>query len=220
MKKSNQDSITLKSLASLSYAKTATPLIFGLLGLALGFCALGYLMFTRSEPKIVPYIVTVDRQGSVLSSDILKPQKNIPESAIAAFMCDFTEKLYSVFEDKSLQREYIREIYSMIDLESQARSQLDSFYNEANLFSKDLNLRQSVKIESVSRISESSFQVDYTIVRTSFDDESERSFKSIFSYRIASLNFDTVEQLRLNPLSILIYEIKTSRKIVKEHKNA
>ena len=77
-----------------------------------------------------------------------------------------------------------------------------------------------MKIESVSRLSDNSFAVDYTLITEKFDDLSEKHYKSVLSYRIGNISFENVEQLRLNPLSLLIYEIKTSRKITKESENA
>ena len=107
----------------------------------------------------------------------------------------------------------------MVDLESQARRHLDSYYNGSELFKSGINTSQTVKIESGSRLSDNSFAVDYTLITERFDDLSEKHYKSVLSYRIGSISFENVEQLRLNPLSLLIYEIKTSRKITKETEN-
>jgi type IV secretory pathway TrbF-like protein len=219
-KKKNNSSVTLNSISKELYMRNAIPMVLGIGGLALGFFSLAYLMVIHKEPKVIPYIVTVDRQGSILASDELKATENIPETAVAAFMCDFIEKVFSICHDSDLQREYVRRGYSMVDLESQARRHLDAYYNGSELFKSGINTSQTVKIESVSRLSDNSFAVDYTLITEKFDDLSEKHYKSVLSYRIGSISFENVEQLRLNPLSLLIYEIKTSRKITKESENA
>lgn len=218
-RKKQRSSVTQYSFAASSYMRTALPLILGLCGMGLGFFSLGYLLLQSREPQIIPYIVTVDKQGSVLASDELQPTKGVPETALAAFMCDFVEKLFSVCQDETLQREYIRKIYSMVELDSQARRYLDSYYNDSMLFKAGANTLCSVRIDSVSRLSENSFQIDYTVRSQKFDESSEKQFKSVLSYRISSISFESVEELRLNPLSVLIYEVKTSRKLVKEMPN-
>lgn len=219
-KKEQCSSVTQYSFASANYTKNALPLIMGLGGLAMGFFSLGYLLMLNREPQVLPYIVTVDRQGSVLASDTLKSSQSIPEAALAAFMCEFTEKVFSICKDGDLQREYIRKAYSMVDLESPARRYLDGYYNDSQLFRAGTNSLSSVKIESVSRLSDNSFQVDYTVISQRFDESSEKHFKTVLSYKIGSISFENVEELRLNPLSVLIYEIKTSRKLVKEINHA
>lgn len=212
-------SVSQKSFAAELYRKNAIPVALGLSGMALGFFSLAYLMFIHSEPKFVPYIVTVDRQGSVLASDELHGSESIPENALAAFMCDFIEKLNSVCLDSDLQREFIRKVYSMVELESQGRRYLDSYYNSSDLFKAGRSIQQNVNIESVSRLSDSSFQVDYEVETIKFDETVSKHYKSILSYRIGNISYENVDELRLNPLSVLIYEIKNSRKIVKDSKN-
>ncbi len=219
-KKGQCSSVTQYSFASSNYMRNALPLILGLGGMGLGFFSLGYLLMKNREPQVIPYIVTVDKQGSVLASEELHPSDNIPETALAAFMCEFTEKVFSICQDSDLQREYIRKVYSMVELESQARRYLDSYYNDSQLFRAGANSLSSVKIDSVSRLSDNSFQVDYTVTTQRFDESTEKQFKSVLSYRIGSISFESVEELRLNPLSVLIYEIKTSRKLVKEMSHA
>lgn len=215
-RKEHRDSVTLYTFASSSYMRNVLPLIMGLGGIALGFVSLGYLLLLHKEPQVIPYIVTVDKQGSVIASDRLQSSKEIPETALAAFMCDFIEKAFSMCQDSSLQREYIRKVYSMVDLESQARRYLDGFYNDSELFRSGGNLLADVKIDSVSRLSDNSFQVDYSVITKRLEEITEKHFKSVLSYRIGSISFDNVEEIRLNPLSVLIYEIRTSRKLVKE----
>ncbi|SFS48831.1 Type IV secretory pathway, TrbF components [Succinivibrio dextrinosolvens] len=219
-KKVQRASVTQYSIASANYTKNALPLILGLGGLAMGFFCLGYLLMLNREPQVLPYIVSVDRQGSVLASEVLKPSQSIPETALAAFMCEFTEKVFSICQDGDLQREYIRKIYSMVDLESPARRYLDEYYNDSQLFRTGANTLSSVKIDSVSRLSDNSFQVDYTVISQRFDESTEKHFKTVLSYRIGNISFENVEELRLNPLSVLIYEIKTSKKLVKEMNHA
>lgn len=216
IKKRQRDSVTLYSFAQSGYMRNVLPLILGLGGMALGFFSLGYLIVLHKEPQVIPYIVTVDKQGSVLASEQLKAAKEIPETALAAFMCDFTEKAFSMCQDSSLQREYIRRVYSMVDLESQARRYLDGVYNDSELFRAGGSLLAEVKIDSVSRLSDNSFQVDYSVITQRLDEVTKKQFKSVLSYRIDSLRFESVEEMRLNPLSVLIYEIRTSRKLVKE----
>ena len=93
-KKEKNCSVTLNSISKELYMKNAIPMVLGIGGLALGFFSLSYLMVIHKEPKVIPYIVTVDRQGSILASEELKATENIPETAVAAFMCDFIEKVF------------------------------------------------------------------------------------------------------------------------------
>ncbi len=211
-----QSSITTKTLASSLYAKSAIPLILGLLGFSLGFFSLGYLSFIHHSPKVVPYIVSIDRQGAIISSHEVKSSSTLPENAVAAFMCEFIENLNTICLDPQLQREFIHKVYACVAMDSQALHFLDNHYNHEQLFSGDKNLSQSVNIESVSRLSERSFQVDYEVIYEHFDEILRKKYKAVISYQTGSIDFDSVDKLRLNPLSIMIYDLKILKKIVKE----
>lgn len=61
----------------------------GYVGFALGFISLiGYLA-ADTKNKFIPYLVTVDKQGSILSVGKVQEQRVIPSQVVSAYLCDF-----------------------------------------------------------------------------------------------------------------------------------
>ena len=123
------------------------PAFMGLLGMALGFISLAYCIDLSGKTQFRPYVVTVDKQGSVLFLE--NPNQDSLNSKVkASFVCEYVDRLYSVSEDKALQRRFINEIYAKTSLGSVASVFIDNFYTKANVMSYATALRNTA-IESV-----------------------------------------------------------------------
>lgn len=95
------------------------PAFMGLLGMALGFISLAYCIDLSGKTQFRPYVVTVDKQGSVLFLE--NPNQDSLNSKVkASFVCEYVDRLYAVSEDKALQRRFINEIYAKTSLGSVA----------------------------------------------------------------------------------------------------
>ena len=63
------------------------PAFMGLLGMALGFISLAYCIDLSGKTQFRPYVVTVDKQGSVLFLE--NPNQDSLNSKVkASFVCD------------------------------------------------------------------------------------------------------------------------------------
>ena len=108
-------------IAKESLKKEIMPLFTALIASAFGLISLAALIYLQIyKQQVIPYIVTVDRQGAILTSGALNAAKGIPEEIIAATSCDFVEKIRTNTLDNDLKRKNIEFIYAHTKNKSQA----------------------------------------------------------------------------------------------------
>ncbi len=189
------------------------PVVMGLFGLSLGFISLSYLMFTQRQSSFVPYLVTVDRQGSVVYSGKAEPFSKIPQNVTADFMCDFIESLYTVTLDKDNQVELIKRVYSRILPSSPARSFADEYYKNEAVLSAKKGTRRRVTVKSVVRAYDNRFNVDFEVQSLSDFAGKSENYRAVLIFERKNLDYQNIEELRLNPLGLFISEITLSKKL-------
>ncbi|MGN0916090.1 MAG: VirB8/TrbF family protein [Succinivibrio sp.] len=173
---------------------TLFPTLFGLFGIAFGLLLLAYNLSLQGKTLYIPYLVTVDTNGSILSSGVINSNSKVPDSAVAASLAMFVEDLYSRSGNLDLEIKKMTRNYAMTSDASQAREFLDNYYRTLDL--KDMRVKTS-KVKSIVRTSDNSFEVQFTS-----DDDS--CYRVQMIYNLNDLAYRNLDELRLNPTGILI----------------
>lgn len=185
------------------------PAFLGLLGMALGFISLAYCINLSGRTQFRPYVVAVDRQGSVLFLEN-SVKESLSSKVKASFVCEYVDRLYSVSEDKSLQRRFISEIYARTSLGSSASEFIENFYTKSNVMSYSTALRNTA-IESVVSLSDSTFEITFRLMTKNKEQTVSERYKAFVGYRRLNVTYDNLEEVRLNPLGLFVNEFNVSR---------
>lgn len=182
------------------------------LSLSLGFLSLGFAIMTSGRSMYVPYLVTVDKQGSLIDHGLINPSFSLTANMKASFACDYIEKLYSVSKDKDLQYRFLTSVFAMTAVNSQALGFIEEYYTGNEVLSEKYPQR-SVRIDSVASLSDNTFMVEFYVPSAKNGGQTALygRFKSRVTIEHKDLNHDSLEELRLNPLGIFVTEITLSK---------
>ncbi|MGN1281194.1 MAG: VirB8/TrbF family protein [Succinivibrio sp.] len=200
------ESQSSKEKASISYS--ALSLVF--LSLSLGFLSLGFSIMNSYRSMYVPYLVTVDRQGSLIDHGLIRPSFSVSANMKSSFACDYIEKLYSVSSDKELQYRYLTEVFAMTAMKSQAFGFIEEYYTSNEVLSDSYSHR-TVRIDSVASLSDSTFLIEFYVPSVKSSASFSGRYKSKLTLELRELDYDSLEELRLNPLGIFVTEITLSK---------
>ena len=209
LKKKITNSIGIRRFDFFNYElkKMILPYALAFTSLMLLFCiSIAYIDECKKD-RFIPYIVTLDKSGAILQTQLIQKDLKIPEEAIADFICTYIESMYTNTANTEHNIALIRKVYASTNLKSEAKGKIDRFYQAEN---KQKNI-QDVAIETVSALSDKRYQVDFTVIQKA---KSQR-YKALVCFEIKKINAKNLETLRLNPLGIFINDIKVSKIISK-----
>ncbi len=189
-------------------------LLLALCAAAFGFISLGAFIVQSERSSLVPYLVTVDKQGVVLHQGKLDPHPEIPRQVIAATLCDFVQHVRAVSSDPTVQRAAITAAYAQVREGSAAQRELDSFFRTHNPFSRGEKERVQVVISNVIAQNGSTYQIDWQERSLSELAESSRAMRALISYETAGTSGISPENLLLNPLGIFVSDFVISDLLV------
>ena len=182
------------------------PMAFGLAGCSFGLISLCAYVKLASETRIVPYVVTVDRTGAVLWRDDLKGSPRVPEAAVASDIASFIADLRTVTDDQNLKAQAVRRVYSRLSEGTQALEAVERHYRQQ----QDADAGQSaVSIENILRVSEDTFQVDWS---ESSGEGAGVLMRARISYAISPPDGMSLDALKLNPLGVRVAALSLSQR--------
>ena len=209
MRKRSSSALAL-DLINKRIARTLIPMAFGFTGCAFGFISRCAYINLASKTRIVPYVITVDRTGAVISRDDLKPEKTIPEAALASDLASFISDLRTVTEDSNLRARAVRRVYSRLRDGTQAMDAVEKYY--LSMRSEEPGAQTDVCIENIIRVSDDSFQIDWSEKA----DGNETLMRSHLTYAVAPSDGSSLDALRLNPLGVRVTAISQSQRVVSQ----
>lgn len=188
-------------------------LVLAFICAAFGFVCLGALIVQSGRSNLVPYLVTVDKQGVVLNQGTLSPHPEVPQAAVASVLCRFVQDVRMISSDAALQTEAITAAYSHILEGSQAKTELDSYYRSINPFELGQREQVNITISNVIAQTGSTYQIDWLERRVGKNNRSERSMRALISYELGPVDGLNAQGLLLNPLGIYVKDFVVSEVI-------
>lgn len=192
--------------AALNIRHQTVPLVFALSALAFAFVVLGIFVYQSQRSSVVPYVVTIDRQGTVLAREELKAEQSVPERALAAELCSFLDSLRRHAEAKEEAKQDIRRAYAHVQPGSSALAALNEYYESGEGLEGP---GRFVHIENVLRISAERFQIDWTEIYHG-SRRKPRKMRAQLTYSLARYRSYDHEHILLNPLGVLVSELHIS----------
>lgn len=186
-------------------------IITALIGTAFGFICLGAYIVKSSQSQIIPYLVTVDTHGVILAKGRIDLNKQIPQEAIAATLCNFIKNLRSVTSDSKVQRDFILETYAYVKEGSPALQKLNDFYNNENPFIKQEQGSINIIINNVISQEHNRLQIDWTEeLSDALSLSKKQMFRAILAYSVSNEAAKDPDALLLNPLQIFVEDFAVS----------
>ncbi len=200
---------------TIAYLKNRLALVLlALLGASFGFICLGAFIWQSSRSQLVPYVVSVDKQGVVLNQGPLDSDVTVPPQVVAATLCSFITNLRQVSVDAAMQRAAITAVYSHIQEGSMAQQEVDKFYQTDNPFARGEKERVTVEIANVIAHSGQSYQIDWQERVEGKLSVSERKMRALISYEVLGGQDLEAQNLILNPLGIYVSDFVISQVLV------
>ncbi len=189
-------------------------LLLALLGAAFGFISLGAFIVQSERSQLVPYLVTVDKQGVVLHQGKLDSKVEVPSAVIASALCGFITNLRQVSSDGAVQRAAITAVYSHLQEGSQAQQEIDKFYRRENPFERGQKERVAVEIANVIAQSGQTYQIDWQERVQGKLNTRQLRMRALISYEVAGAAGLNAETIILNPLGIFVSDVVISQVLI------
>jgi type IV secretion system protein VirB5 len=197
-----QDKAYADILSDVISSKNFVLRVIGGGSLALFLASGIFFVYALSLQKTVPVLVNVMPSGETqyLGSVAQNSAPQIPEAAITYQIRKFVTNLRSVSTDSQVLYNNIDDCYSMITGSYQPI--MTKFLRDASPFDLVGRIRRTVEIESILKITGSSYQVDW--IESTVDTSANTAGTRIRALVTVKLLPTTEETIRKNPLGIYI----------------
>ncbi len=169
------------------------------------FLSLGIVVYAINLPKTVPLVITVSDWGeSKYVGDITRysyANIRVPEIAIHYQLRKFVTNIHTITSDADVMRQNLRECYAALTPTS--ADKLTRILKQDNPLQNYGSMKRQVVIESVLRLSDSSYQIDFieTDLRLDGYVTSRTRCRAVCN---TALLEPAAEDLIMNPLGIYI----------------
>lgn len=207
------------SLASQVLKGRAITLAFAFMGCAFGFFCLSAYVQQVNRTHIIPYLVTVDSHGVVLSQGEVDPSFEVPQEVVAATLANFISNLRQVSSDPNAQKEAILKVYAHVKDGDEAQKRLDEHYKTHNPFEEGKKKRVEVRISNVLAQSPQALQIDWHEKTITNLQSKEKKLRAQVFFKVEKVQDLEAQKLLLNPLSIYVTDFVISE-IITDLKDA
>jgi len=171
------------------------------------FAVIG-LIYIGSQNKFVPYIVAVDKLGTMLS---IKPAQRVQvtdERIIKATLAKFIINFRGIITDTTAQKQAVNDIYAFLAVGDPATNHISDYFKKGHSpFERSKKETVTVEISSILPVSQKTWQIEWQEIvydRKGLQKEKIR-MKAIVT--IAIHPSDTEESIIRNPMGLYIKDI-------------
>jgi type IV secretion system protein VirB5 len=174
--------------------------IIGLGVLIISFGNFALFLVTSNRQQLVPLLVNVMPSGEAqFLGEVRQTQLQVPEAAIVFQVRRFISNLRSVSIDPQVLYNNIDETYAMVT--ARYEPVMTAFLRKNSPFDLVGKTRRGVEIESVIRITQDTYQVDWIDVSLDGANRKNTRMRALVTVRLLAV---TAESARRNPLGIYI----------------
>ena len=182
---------------------------FGVLGVCL-VQTVG-LVTMATQNKLVPYVVQVDKLGSVVPVARADQMNKTDERVVKALLARFISDARGVVSDGIAQRQMIDRTYAMLSNGTRALSIVNEFYKGDPPFARAATSGVTTEVSSVIPVTDKTWQVEW--------EETTRSTSGAITNKLRwkanltlAFNPPTNErQIRVNPIGVFITDLSWSQ---------
>ena len=181
-------------------------LILNFLFAAAAFTGLGCYFYQSGRTSLVPYIVESHDNGLLVYKGVLEPHNLTDSRIIGSQICAFVQNLRQRTLDRSLVRNSLKYVYSMLEPNSGASHVINQMLEQENPFASDERESVEVKFDSIIALSDNSYKIEWHELRYSKDGAlaEEAPYSCTVSYHLEDLKNPDRELLRFNPIGLVI----------------
>jgi len=177
---------------------------------ALGLLAIdglltGGLIHIASQSRVSPFVVEVDRLGQAVAFGPAEQLRKTDERLIRYQLNLFVRDVRSVFSDAEVQKTVINRAYG--HAKDGALGFLNDYFKKSNPFLREAEGTVTVQVQSVLRLSASSWQVQWreTQIAPGGRVVSETAWQAVLGVELTPP--ETTDVLLVNPLGLYVTEI-------------
>jgi type IV secretion system protein TrbF len=185
-------------------------LIAVLVGLVAFVAVLG-LVVTSSKPKVIPYVIEVDKLGNVVGQGVATQTTGADDRLKRAALFSWVRDWRMVSSDPQVEKAAISRVYALIGSSSPASMRISGSYRDSSPLKLAQTETITVDVNAIYAASKESYEVDWT--ETVFDLKGEQvgaqRYKGVITI---SINPSSDEKIaNLNPLGIYVTDISWSK---------
>lgn len=162
------------------------------------------LVVRATQSRFIPYIVEVDKFGSVAATGLADKADIKDERIIRAFLFRLLTDARRVTFDPNVQKESVNRVFTMLANNTAAQAKMSEFYASNSPFIRGQNEAVSADVSSILRISEKAWQVAW--VETTRDPQGQvrNSTQWKGTFTVAFNPPTEEEQVLINPIGLFI----------------
>jgi type IV secretory pathway TrbF-like protein len=131
------------------------------LAMVIAVVSLGGVVYIGSQSRLVPYIVEVNQLGDALAAQRADVASTPDTRLIRAQLARWINDVRTVYLDASAERYIINEAYGMVDRQSAAYGDLNTYFQTNDPFTRAQNVTVNVHITSVLPISQYTWRIEW-----------------------------------------------------------
>jgi type IV secretion system protein TrbF len=131
------------------------------LAMVIAIVSLGGVVYIGSQSRLVPYIVEVNQLGDALAAERADVASTPDTRLIRAQLARWINDVRTVYLDASAERYIINEAYGMVDRQSAAYGDLNTYFQTNDPFTLAQNVTVNVHITSVLPISQNTWRIEW-----------------------------------------------------------
>ena len=169
-----------------------------------GILSVGFIHLA-SQSRVSPFVVEVDRLGQAVAFGPAEQLRKTDERLIRYQLNLFIRDVRSVFSDSEVQKTVINRAYG--HAKDGALGFLNDYFKRSNPFLREAEGTVAVQVQSVLRLSASSWQVQWreTQIAATGRVVSETAWQAILGVELTPP--ETTDVLLVNPLGLYVTEI-------------
>ncbi|WP_284948039.1 conjugal transfer protein TrbF [Acidisoma cladoniae] len=166
--------------------------------------AVGGVVYIGSQSHLVPYIVEVNRLGDALAAQRADVASTPDTRLIRAQLARWINDTRTVYLDASAERYIINEAYGMVDRQSAAYGDLNTYFRTNDPFNRAQTQTVNVHITSVLPISQNTWRIEWNEETDSRDGSTQQTAHWQATVTIALHPPSDSETVLINPTGLYV----------------
>ena len=194
-----------------SYIKQAANWrMFAFMSTLIAMGAVAGLVYIGSQSKVTPYIIEVDKLGNIAKIGKVAPSNGIDERVVKHTLADFVINFRTVYPDPQIQKQHIYQAYNYLLKTDPTYRVITEYYKSHSPFERMQKERAGVKIRSILKMSDNTYQIDWTEEVRSKSGQliSKKNYRGLATIQFIPPKNE--EEIYKNPLGIYLKEFTWS----------
>jgi type IV secretory pathway TrbF-like protein len=164
-----------------------------------------------SQGKVVPYVVEVDKLGSVAAIAPAERSTAVDPRVIKAYVARFIADWRSVTIDRQAQKSAIDRVYAMLPNSSVALGKMNDYFKAQNPFTVSATRSVEVAITNLLPLSDKTWQVEWREMTRDLRGELQSNVRMKVSVMVGITPTTDERLILVNPLGVYITDLNWSQ---------